>query len=298
MPRSAMGKLLTRGWFQAALCVSVIGAISFAEPAFSTLFFSGAEKVNFDSVAYTYPPSPFKVKQAKKLGIPVKTNTELSIPLTGYLAKPVGEGPFPAVILLHACAGVTESSKVWSDRLVAWGYVALTVDSLTPRGEKYICGREDLVSPWIRTLDAYGAKRYLSSHPFVDSSRIAAMGMSLGGNVVLQVIKESTSKNLAVDPFRAAVALYPYCKKPEAINTPTLILIGAADQWASADECVQFLERIPPPHEITLKVFPGAHHVFDQPGMDMVELGKINRYHPEAAELAIEMIREHFDERL
>ena len=116
-----MGKLLTRGWFQAVLCASVIGAISFAETAFSAPVFSGAEKVDFDSVAYTYPPSPFKVKQAKKLGILVKTNTEPSIPLSGYLAKPVGEGPFPAVILLHACAGVTESSEVWSDRLVAWG---------------------------------------------------------------------------------------------------------------------------------------------------------------------------------
>ena len=293
-----MGKLLTRGWLHAVFCASVVGAISFTETAFSAPVFSGAEKVDFDSVPYTYPPSPFKVKQAKKLGISVKTNTEPSIPLTGYLVKPVGEGPFPAVILLHSCAGITELYALWSDRLVAWGYVVLIVDSFTPRGEKYICGREELVSPWIRTLDAYGAKRYLSSHPFVDSSRIAAMGMSLGGNVVLQVIRISTSKNLAVDSFRAAVALYPNCQKPESINVPTLILIGSADQMHSADACVRFLEKIPPPHEITLKVFPGAHHVFDQPGMDMVEVGKINRYHPEAAELAIEMIREHFDERL
>ncbi len=293
-----MGKLLTRGWFHAVLCASVVGAISFAETAFSAPVFSGAEKVDFHNVAYTYAPSPFKVKQAKKLGIPVKTNSEPSIPLTGYLAKPVGEGPFPAVILLHSCAGVTEESEVWSDRLVAWGYVVLTVDSLTPRGEKYICGRSTVVSAWIRALDAYGAKRYLSAQPFVDPFRIAALGMSLGGNVVLQVIRKSTSKNLAMEPFRVAVALYPNCQKPESINAPTLILIGSADQWHSADACVGFLERLPPPHQLTLKVFPGAHHVFDHPGMDMVELGKINRYHPEAAEQAFEMIREHLGEQL
>ena len=293
-----MGNLLSREWCHALFFTCMVGVITFAEAAFSAPVFSGAEKVDFDSVAYTYPPSPFKVKQAKKLGIPVKTNTEPSIPLTGYIAKPVGEGPFPAVILLHACAGVTESSEVWSDRLVAWGYVVLTVDSITPRGEKYICGREAAVPAWIRTLDAYGAKHYLSSRSFVDSSRIAAMGMSLGGNVILQVIKKSTSEKLAMEPFRVAVALYPNCQKPESINVPTMILIGSADQWHSADACVKFLERLPPPHQLTLKVFPGAHHVFDHPGMDMVELGKINRYHPEAAELAFEMIREHFDERL
>lgn len=293
-----MGKLLASRWFHALLCASVFGAISFAESAFSAPIFSGAEKVDFDSVAYTYPPSPFKVKQAKKLGIPVETKMEPGIPLNGYLAKPVGEGPFPAVVLLHSCAGITELNELWSDRLVAWGYVVLTIDSLTPRGEKYICGRTEAVPAWNRSLDAYGAKRYLSSQSFVDSSRIAAMGMSHGGNVVLQVIKESTTKYLAMEPFQAAVALYPYCQKPEPINTPTLILIGAADQWVSAEECVQFLDGIPLPHKMTLKVFPGAHHVFDQPGMDMVEQGKINRYHPEASKQTIKMVREHFGEQL
>lgn len=293
-----MGEILTKGWFNVALCASVLGAMAFTGSAFSAAVLSDAEKVNFESAAYTYPPSPFKVKQAKKLGIPVKTITEPSIPLTGYLAKPVGEGPFPAVILMHSCAGITELSELWSDRLVSWGYVVLTVDSLTPRGEKYICGRSDVVSDWIRTLDVFGAKSYLTSRPFVDSSRVAAMGMSLGGNVVLQVVKASILEKLATGPFRAAVALYPYCREPESISTPTLILIGEADQWASAEECIQFVERIPPPHKMTLKVFSGAHHVFDQPGMDMVEQGKINRYHAEAAKQATNLVRKHFAKNL
>ena len=99
-------------------------------------------------------------------------------------------------------------------------------------------------------------------------------------------------------PFRAAVALYPYCEIPEPINTPTLVLIGSADQWTSADECARFVDRLPPPHEMTLRVFAGADHVFDHPGMNIVELGKINRYHPEAAEQAIRMAREFLRERL
>ena len=293
-----MGRLFERGWFNAILCMSVVSAILTAGPVRSASVFGVAEQVEFRSIAYTYPPSPFKVKRARKLGVPVETNTEPGIPLTGYLAKPVGEGPFPAVILLHACAGVTESSELWSDRLVAWDYVVLTVDSFTPRGKKYICGREGLVPPWIRALDAYGAKRYLSSQPFVDASRIAVMGMSLGGNAILQIIKKSTTEKLSMEPFQVAVALYPNCQKPESINTPTLILIGSADQWHLLDACARFLESLPPPNLLVLKVFPGAHHVFDHPGMDMVELGKINRYHPEAAQLAFDMIREYFDKWL
>ena len=143
---------------------SLVGAVIFAESAFSTqpilegAEFEGAEVVEFESVFYTYPPSPFKVKQAKKLGKALEPNTEPSIRLTGYLAKPVGDGPFPAVVFMHGCAGIGDGTVVWSDRLVAWGYVVLSVDSYTPRGEKYICGRRAVVNSWVRALDAFGAE--------------------------------------------------------------------------------------------------------------------------------------------
>jgi hypothetical protein len=45
----------------------VVVAIIFAEIAFSAQpVFNGAEVVEFDSVSYTYAPSPFRIKQAKK----------------------------------------------------------------------------------------------------------------------------------------------------------------------------------------------------------------------------------------
>ena len=47
-----------------------------------------------------------------------------------------------------------------------------------------------------------------------------------------------------------------------------------------------------PPHEMTVKVFPDPRHVFDHPGIDIVELGYIVRSDPEAAAQAIQMTRE------
>ncbi len=284
---------------------SLVGAVIFAESAFSTqpilegAEFEGAEVVEFESVFYTYPPSPFKVKQAKKLGKALEPNTEPSIRLTGYLAKPEGEGPFPAVVFMHGCEGIWAATEVWSDRLVAWGYVVLSVDSLTPRGEKYICGRITAANYWVRVLDAYGAKRYLSTRPFVDPTRIAVMGMGLGGQTLLHIVKQSTSTGLDMRPFRAAVAFYPICGEPEQIDTPTLVLIGSADHWGQwAEDCVRYLDGLPPPHEMTLKVFPGAHHVFDHPGLDFEDDGLIVRSDPEAAAEAIRMTREFLSERL
>jgi len=282
------------------LFLAVIGAILFTETSLSAEpIFQDAEVVEFESVSYTYPPSPFKVKRAKKLGIPVETKTEPSIQLRGHLARPEGNGPFPAIVLLHTCAGISEHEESWARRLVSWGYVVLSVDSFTPRGVKYICdARPSTATPWSRVLDAYGAKRFLSNRPFVDPNRIAVMGMSHGGHTVLLVAKQSTSTGLALKPFRTAVALYPICGEPEPIDTPILILIGDEDTWTPANECIRHMDRLQHPHEMTLKVFPGAYHLFDHPGIDIVEMGHTVRSDPEAAAQAIRMTREFLSKTL
>ena len=50
--------------------------------------------------------------------------------IQGDLAKPDGAGPFPAVVGLHGCAGMHDTTRQrLADELVAWGYVILLVDS-------------------------------------------------------------------------------------------------------------------------------------------------------------------------
>jgi dienelactone hydrolase len=289
------------------LCVTIttglVASIVFAETAFSAApVYVDAEVVKFESVSLTYAPSPFKVRQAKKLGIPVEVKIEPSVSITGYLARPAGEEPRAAIILLHTCAGISEHEEMWSKRLVSWGYVVLSVDSFKPRGFDYICdgrvGGGALTTPWRRALDAYGAKRHLSTLSFVDPNRIAVIGMSHGGMTVLEIIKQSTSEGLAMKPFQAAILLYPLCSASEPINTPTLILIGSEDSWTPAELCAQYVEKLKPLHEITLKVFAGAHHAFDHPGIDTVDAGYIIRSNPKAAAEASEMSREFLEERL
>ena len=201
---------------------------------------------------------------------------------------------------MHGCAGITKWDKVWTDRLIAWGYVVLDVDSLTPRGLTDICHGRDTITatPWIRALDAYGAKNYLATLRYIDPTRIAVVGMSLGGTAVLHTIEQSMSEGLQSKPFRAAVALYPPCRVLQQVHTPTLILIGDKDTWTLASWCVQIVDELQPPHDVTVKVFPGAHHIFDLEGIDGTEGGLTVRYHPQAATKAIRMTREFLRERL
>src|SRR5258708_28942585 len=80
-----------------------------------------------------------------------------------YLAKPEGAGPFPAVIGLHGCGGMSDTTKrKLADELVGWGYVVLLVDSFATRGAEHACtgGYSDIAG--MRRSDASGALAFLA----------------------------------------------------------------------------------------------------------------------------------------
>src|SRR6516165_11821612 len=178
--------------------------------------------------------------------------------LLGYLARPdaglsgmLGShsnraGPYPAVVVLHGCGGISSHSAQIADRLDSWGYVALTVDSLGPRGIVGQCGGalfED------QAIDAYAALRYLSQLDFVDPARVAVLGQSMGGSAVLYAVDRALVAQYFNQRFSAAIAYYPGygCGFPAASMTaPTLILIGEADDWTLAEPCRETVARARP----------------------------------------------------
>ena len=72
--------------------------------------------------------------------------------LAGYLAQPDGVGPFPAVVVLHGCGGISSHSIGIADQLSFSGYVGLAVDSLGPRGMADACGQFFIGRRQMRTL--------------------------------------------------------------------------------------------------------------------------------------------------
>lgn len=186
--------------------------------------------------------------------------------LTGRLKRPAGAGPFPAVVLLHGCAGTqAKRDHAWAKRLNQWGYVTLQVDSLGPRDIKSVCtwsGRDAADMLDRRVRDAYDAKQYLASLPFVDGQRIAVMGWSHGGATVVNLLRVEQPQ-----PFKAAIALYPACRYSLAENTaPLLILIGAKDDWTPAERCTAKMPTEKHRHEVLLQIYPNAYHAYDSPG--------------------------------
>src|SRR6516164_10212620 len=201
--------------------------------------------------------------------------------IQGYLAKPEGAGPFPAVIGLHGCGGMSNTTKrKLVDEVVGWGYVVLLVDSFATRNIEHACmgGFTDIAG--MRRSDAYGALAFLARQTFVDRQRVAVVGFSQGGWVAL-LVAEADSFELFVRTsnlrFRAVVVFNPPCRA--AGGRPvisTLILVGALDQWTPAAHCSEKVDAWrtggPP---IELVIYPNTHHGFYyqelQPGRIMFD---------------------------
>jgi dienelactone hydrolase len=204
-------------------------------------------------------------------------------PVQGYLTKPKGKGPFPAVILLHTCLGLPEARASIGERIAAWGYVALFVDDFATRGLKETCAVD--FQPALP--DAYGALAYLSRLPYVDPGRIAAVGFSQGGDTALRVATggmRPAGGEGAV--FKAAAAFYPPCANVAGatLDVPTLILVGAKDEVTPAADCAR-LAKQQSLGMAKLVVYPGAAHAFDIPefGGGTRVMGMLLAYDPNAA---------------
>ena len=224
--------------------------------------------------------------------------------LVGYLARPdqglsallAGAGHnverFPAVVVLHGCSGISSHSAAIADRLGSWGYVALAIDSLGPRGIADRC-----TSPGYpeQAFDAYAALRYLAQQFFVDATRIAVLGQSMGGIAALYAVDRDMAAQYFTERFQAAIAYYPACLLPKvSLTAPTLILVGESDDWTPAERCREMIAHAQPDSApIALHVYPDTYHAFDvtalRPGRRA--FGHIVEYNEPAAKDAEERTR-------
>jgi len=220
--------------------------------------------------------------------------------LTAYLSRPEGDGPYPAVILLHGCGGLGFSGSVssiyssWTRELNAVGLAVLMVDSAGSRGLGATCGKgkKRIRMYRERPKDAYGALAYLQTRDFILPDKIGVVGWSQGGGIVLLSIVHDSIGRPKPPPehdFAVAAAFYPaLCNdriqsrpftkvEPGSWSTkvPLLVLFGAADNWTRLEPCLEFIDaartRGSP---VSIIAYPGAYHGFDAPSRKMTKLPK------------------------
>src|SRR5690349_7987028 len=87
---------------------------------------SAAETVQFQGAHFQ---AAVTAREAVANGMPIFLPAPTLV--QGYVQKPAGPGPFPAVIVLHGCAGMGTlfnsrlERNFWPDLLTSWGYAVL-----------------------------------------------------------------------------------------------------------------------------------------------------------------------------
>jgi dienelactone hydrolase len=212
--------------------------------------------------------------------------------IVGYEARPAGGGPFPAVVLMHGCHGVSDSTREWAAWFRQRGYVAFIVDSWAPRDITDGCVPGPDIPNTERFDDAVGALRWLHSRGYVDSRRVGIMGWSNGGVFAMAAVngpslERARSRGVMVpEPgFAAAVAVSPggcYSLVHERVVRPLLVLMGDADDWTLPDECARMVEAMRARGaDVSLVLYPGAVHYFDVRGQARTVLPEVeNRNKP------------------
>jgi len=184
----------------------------------------------------------------------------------GVLYTPPGNGPFPAVIVIHEWWGLNDWVKEQASKLSDQGYVALAIDLY--RGK--VAATSDEAHEIMRGVPEDRAKRdlkaafdYLASQPNVKKDRIGAIGWCMGGGYSLDVALQEPT--LAADVINYGhLATDPEALKK--INAPILGLFGAQDRGITPDDVHKFDQAMKQLGKtIDVKIYDDAGHAFENP---------------------------------
>jgi carboxymethylenebutenolidase len=199
--------------------------------------------------------------------------------MRGYLVQPKGEGPFPAVLVIHENRGLNPYIEDVARRAAMEGFLALAPDGLAPIGG--YPGNDDDGRAMQRSLDQaklrqdmLNSARYLQAHR-LSSGTLGVTGFCWGG---------STTNFLAValgSELKAGIPFYgraPDTAEVPKIRAPLLLHFAEDDERVNATW---------PGYEAALKangiayemyIYPGTRHGFHN--------NSTPRYNEAAAKLA------------
>jgi carboxymethylenebutenolidase len=218
--------------------------------------------------------------------------------LSGYLKTPDGEGPWPAVVVIHEAFGLDKNTKLHTDRLANMGYLALAVN-LFSDGPKTSC----LISTMIALskgrgrafIDIDTARNWLLERSDC-TGKVGVIGFCMGGGFALLAAQMGfavSSVNYGQVPKDIDVLAKDFCPVVASYGARDKTLKGAAAKLEAVLEDAGVANDI--------KEYPEANHGF----LNEVPAGptfirpllKVSGFGPnkEAADDAWQRIRSYFE---
>lgn len=185
--------------------------------------------------------------------------------VTAYLARPAGDGKYPAILVCHENRGLTDHIRDVARRLAKAGYVALAVDLLSRDGgtakvgEAAAAGVLGNYPPAQMVGDFAAGLEYLKTQSFVAQGQYGMIGFCFGGGITWRAATQ-------IPELRAAVPYYgpnPPLEDVPKINGAVLAHYGGND--TRIDAGIPAIEAAMKQNNKTFEyvVHPGAGHAFN-----------------------------------
>jgi carboxymethylenebutenolidase len=211
--------------------------------------------------------------------------------MRGYLVAPSGQGPFPAVLVIHENRGLNPYIEDVARRVATEGFLALAPDGLSPVGG--YPGNDDdgrtlqagLDQGKLRT-DVLNSARYVKTHAS-STGKLGVTGFCWGGGTTNFLAATLGADMHAGVPFYGAA---PATATVANIKAPLLIQYAENDQNINAmwPDYEKALKAAGVPHE--MHAYPGTQHGFHN--------NSTPRYNEAAAKLSWERTIAHFKKHL
>jgi carboxymethylenebutenolidase len=207
--------------------------------------------------------------------------------MRGYLVQPSGQGPFPAVLVVHENRGLNPYIEDVARRAALDGFVALAPDGLFPVGG--YPGNDDdgrnlqagLDQAKLR-VDMVNSARFLKGHR-ASTGRLGVTGFCYGGGIVNFLAAQLGADMQAGAPYYGVAADAASVSK---IKAPLVCHLAENDERINATY---------PPFEAALKAAGVAYEVHSYPGTQHgFHNNSTPRFNEAAAKLSWERTVAHF----
>jgi dienelactone hydrolase len=194
----------------------------------------------------------------------------------GHLAIPDVSGPVPAVLFAHDGLGLSDHFRQRADRIAGQGYTVFALDCFG--------GGERFTDPKLATAEltrlrsqpdrtfalARAGLDILLAQPTVDHNRLAGLGYSFGGGLVLDLARQGVNLK-AVAAYYPSLAPLREAASP-GLTTKILVIVGADDPYVTAEQIDGFFREMRDAGaDWQLLVLGGTPHGFMHPRTDSAE---------------------------
>jgi carboxymethylenebutenolidase len=198
--------------------------------------------------------------------------------INAYFARPLGPGPYPAVVLAHHLPGWDEWYREATRRFAHHGYAAVTPNLYCRDGH----GTPEDVAAKVRAAggcpddqvvgDLEGAMRFLRSLPYVNG-KVAVFGTCSGGRHAYLAACRVRGFDAAIDCWGGRVVMTKEELTPkqpvapldytQGLSCPLLGVFGEEDRSPSPEQVARHEEELKK-HGKTYEfhMYPGAGHGF------------------------------------